>query len=164
MYERLDRGVCSVEWKLQFPQSQVRHEPFINLDHEALVIDIQPNDTRHSKPPRRFRFENAWLQLEGCVEVIRSTWNLPQSGYPMFQVCQKIKACRFALLNWSNSRTRPSKHQIDQVRAVVAEIESNCQENPRDIAAAINRQNARKSLNDLLAMEESYWKIGRAHV
>lgn len=37
-------------------------------------------------------------------------------------------------------------------------METMCQANPRDNTLATNRHNASKDLNDLLAMEESYWK------
>ena len=158
VYERLDHGVCSIEWRLNFPNSKIRHISFTNSDHEALLVDIQPRGPRNAKPPKRFRFENAWLQMEGCEDVIRLAWSTPQSGYPMFQVCQKIKACRVALLRWSNARTRPTKDRLDQLRQLVSATESNCQMNPMDATAIKDRQNARTSLNDFLAMEESYWK------
>jgi hypothetical protein len=41
---------------------------------------------------------------------------------------------------------------------VVTEMENMGQANPRDNTLATNRHNARKDFNDLLAMEESYWK------
>ena len=158
VYERLDRGVCSVEWRLQFPQARVRHVSFTNSDHEALALDFQIREPWTNKLPKRFYFENSWLQLEGCEEVIISAWKTPHLGYPMYQVCQKIKACRLALLTWSNSRAHPSRLRIDKARAVVNEMENMCQANPRDNILATNHHNARKDYNDLLAMEESYWK------
>uniref|UniRef100_A0A2N9FEJ6 Reverse transcriptase Ty1/copia-type domain-containing protein n=1 Tax=Fagus sylvatica TaxID=28930 RepID=A0A2N9FEJ6_FAGSY len=158
VYERLDRGVCSVEWRLKFPQARVRHVSFTNSDHEALALDFQIKEPRTNKLPKRFYFENTWLQLEGCEEVIISAWKTPHLGYPMYQVCQKIKACRLTLLTWSNSRAHPSRHRIDKARAVVNEMENLCQANPRDNILATNCHNAHKDYNDLLAMEESYWK------
>jgi hypothetical protein len=40
VYERLDRGVCSAAWNLLFPCTQVRHIPFANSDHDAILVMI----------------------------------------------------------------------------------------------------------------------------
>ena len=81
VYERLDRGVCSATWKTLFPFTQVRHIPFLNSDHDALVVVIKQTEERQVKRKTRFRFENNWLQADGCEKIVKEAWQLPQSGH-----------------------------------------------------------------------------------
>ena len=90
VYERLDRGVWIAEWKILFPFSQVRHVPFSNSDHNALVVAIKKSEPQVMRRPRMFRFENNWVQIDGCEKIIQDAWLLPQSGHLLFQVCQRI--------------------------------------------------------------------------
>ena len=109
VYERLDRGCCTTDWKILFPNAQIRHVPFSNSDHAALVLNLNLLLPRNNTPFKRFKFENVWLQMDSCEEVIQAAWTQPQSGHLMYQVCQRIKSCRMALLNWSKSMASPPK-------------------------------------------------------
>lgn len=51
---------------------------------------------------------------------------------------------------------QPTKNRISKLRFVVTRLETDCQSNPGDRELILNRNTARKELNDLLAMEESY--------
>ncbi len=109
------------------------------------------------RKPRQFRFENNWLQVNGCEKVVREAWQLPQQGYLLYQVCQRIKACRVALLKWSQAIKRPTQKRVAQLRTICNDLEKTCQTNPGDMEAIKDRYTAWKKLNDLLAQEESYW-------
>uniref|UniRef100_A0A2N9IPV8 Reverse transcriptase domain-containing protein n=1 Tax=Fagus sylvatica TaxID=28930 RepID=A0A2N9IPV8_FAGSY len=82
---QMDRMETEISGKLR-----VRHVSFTNSDHEALALDFQIKEPRTNKLPKRFYFENTWLQLEGCEEVIISAWKTPHLGYPMFQVLHQV--------------------------------------------------------------------------
>ncbi len=157
VYERLDRGVCTAEWKILFPFSQVRHVPFSNSDHDALIVAIKKSEPQVVRRPRMFRFENNWVHIDGCEKIVHDAWFLPQTGHLLFQVCQRIKACRMALLQWSHTIKRPTQKRVTQLRTICADLEQKCQNNPGDVVTIRNRSTARKNLNDLLAQEECYW-------
>ncbi|KAI5351559.1 PREDICTED: reverse mRNAase [Prunus dulcis] len=40
IWERLDRGPCSIDWRQTFPEAYVRHLPRINSDHCPLLISM----------------------------------------------------------------------------------------------------------------------------
>ncbi len=63
-----------------------------------------------------------------------------------------------ALLQWSSHISRPSKYRIAQVRFAYTDLEKICQENRNDMEAFQRRNQARKSLNEMLAQKESYWQ------
>ena len=108
VYVRLDRGLYNQEWLDLFPNSKLFHIPFGFSDHLALLTDIKgavPVIARGHKH-RYFRFEALWTRMPECEEVIRSSWDTPQWGTPMYCISQKIKAVRVALLHWGGGNVR----------------------------------------------------------
>jgi hypothetical protein len=126
VYERLDRGVCSADWKLLFPFAQVRHIPFTNSDHDAILVVIQKSVMSFERKPQQFPFENNWLQVDGCEKVVREAWQLPQQGYLLYQVCQRIKVCRVALIKWSQAVKRPTQKRVAQLQTICNDLEKTC--------------------------------------
>jgi hypothetical protein len=55
--ERLDRGISSINWRIQFQKAVKYHLGAINSDHCPLLLDTNPAD---KYTPRPFRFEAAW--------------------------------------------------------------------------------------------------------
>ena len=99
--ECLDRCLATADWLLQFPNSRVNHLHAIFSDHKPMWVELQ-SVGRVLRPRRnRFRFEEMWTTHQGCEDTIRKAWELRQSGTPMFQVAEKIKACREELKKWS---------------------------------------------------------------
>ncbi len=114
VFARLDRGVSTSEWRLLFPDACVRNLPFAFSDHHAVMVDFEARVERSPPKKHLFRFEAAWIKREGCEDVIREAWSLPQSGSRMFQLCQKIKSCRMAFLQWSKNDVHSLPHQIKE--------------------------------------------------
>ena len=81
-FARLDRGVSTSEWRLLFPDACVRNLPFAFSDHHAVMVDFEARVERSPPKKHLFRFEAAWITREGCEDVIREAWSLPQSGIP----------------------------------------------------------------------------------
>ena len=52
--ERLDRGICNVDWLSLFPKVGVRHLAAPNSDHNPNVLDTHLDLSKGTKP---FRFE-----------------------------------------------------------------------------------------------------------
>jgi hypothetical protein len=157
VYERLDRGLCSADWTVLFPNAKFHHLPFTNSDHDAILIRLNLRLAPSHRKPKLFRFENAWLQTEGLEDVIRVACNEPQSGYLMYQVTQRIKACRVALLQWSKAKSRPTAKQIEKMNNLIGDLERRCQEEPGERVLINRRAAAHRELNVLLAQNETYW-------
>ncbi|XP_031130716.1 uncharacterized protein LOC116032354 [Ipomoea triloba] len=71
---RLDRALSSVEWRLNFPNSVVKHLPIINSDHSPLLIDCTPRQQVNEE--RKFKFNMAWtthVDFQGCVQQAWAT-------------------------------------------------------------------------------------------
>jgi hypothetical protein len=125
VWERIDRGVGNEEWSRLFPNSQVRHLPFVFSDHAAIMIDFQGVSPSTSKRKRLFRFEHAWTKQEGCEEVISGAWSDSVVGTKMFQTSQKIKNCRLALLKWNREEGFHIPSVLKEKKARLLFLESN---------------------------------------
>ena len=65
----------------------------------ALVVKLHMLDGNSSFKKRRlFQFEAFWMRDPNCEDIIRSSWDTLQWGTLMFQLTQKIKAVKLALL------------------------------------------------------------------
>jgi hypothetical protein len=158
VFARLDRGVCTREWLHLFPSTKARIIPFVFSDHHAVIVDCLR--TTPSLPERKhhFRFEATWIKRDNCEEVIRSAWAHPQHGTKMFCLCQKIKAYRVALLQWSKQGIFSLPRTIKALKTNLCDIDTHIQENWQDQARLAERNEIRKELNHLISQEEIYWR------
>lgn len=53
--ERLDRGICNVEWRTKFFEAAIFHLPCLKSDHRPLLLSTKPNQ-EISRVQRPFRF------------------------------------------------------------------------------------------------------------
>ncbi|XP_019157985.1 PREDICTED: uncharacterized protein LOC109154706 [Ipomoea nil] len=72
--ERLDRAVATPSWLDIYETAVVRNLLTLESDHTAILLDVDTGAVRRAK--KRFRFESAWLQEEGCHRVVDQVWNL----------------------------------------------------------------------------------------
>lgn len=101
MEERLDRFLASSEWIFEFPQAIINHVAKQSSDHHLLVLVAKPQVSHHKK---RFYFDAKLLDREETYSAIDTAWSKPQTGYPMYQVCARIKECQVVLLKMRGSQ------------------------------------------------------------
>ncbi len=95
-----------------------------------------------------------WTTHQGCEDTIRKAWELRQSGTPMFQVAEKIKACREELKKWSFEH-------FGSIRATIATKTRLLQQEEELRPENQNVQLIQKmgvELADLHSKEEKMWK------
>ena len=85
---KLDRALVNPIWGTTFPGSEtVFHPPGVS-DHCPIAISISLELHIHKSP---FKFFNFWADHEEFEHAVASSWSTPIHGYPLFQVCQKLK-------------------------------------------------------------------------
>ena len=104
-----------------------------------------------------FRFKAFWMHDPNYEDIIRSSWDSLQWGTPMFQVTQKIKAVRVALLQWEGDNARGLIHSINTKRGLLTNLELECHSDPANQQLSHARNAIRLELNELLAQENTYW-------
>ncbi|KAL5789177.1 hypothetical protein ACOSQ2_004065 [Xanthoceras sorbifolium] len=100
IWVRLDRSLCSMEWRLLYPEGFVRHLPRMNSDHCPLLI--QPMSSQisngHHKP---FRFQAMWLKSNNFSNVVSNAW-----GYRNMEIGEKVGLLSKHLIQWNKNEFR----------------------------------------------------------
>ncbi|XP_015970877.1 uncharacterized protein LOC107494332 [Arachis duranensis] len=60
VFERLDRGLCNSDWRIQFPEAYVMCLTRTHSDHHPLLIKCNGDITVNRNRP--YRFETFWMQ------------------------------------------------------------------------------------------------------
>ena len=142
--ERLDRA--TVAWKEIYPETRVFHLQTSYSDHIPIVITTQNQTqwTRRRKVPRRF--EEKWASNPQCETVIQEAWRVAErNGSPMSKLFEKIKRCRFALVDWSRAAGVSSKTLLQEKQK---QLEDLCALNSVDHLDAI--KGLKVEINNLL--------------
>ncbi|GER37384.1 tryptophan--tRNA ligase, partial [Striga asiatica] len=112
--ERLDKIFVSYEWLTNFPNMEASNYYRSASDHNILFFDTDKEiDRRH----KRFSFSSQWASLEGVQDAVQEGWNVQVEGSYMFQVHQKVKSTRMALLAWHKPQHRNSERIISTTNA-----------------------------------------------
>ncbi|KAL5818956.1 hypothetical protein ACOSQ4_022798 [Xanthoceras sorbifolium] len=73
IWERLDRALCSPDWRLLYGEGFVKHLPRINSDHCPLLMSLTSRHIPEGKL-KPFRFEAMWLKHSNFNEVVSNNW------------------------------------------------------------------------------------------
>jgi len=69
--KRLDRALCTLEWRITFSEAEVQALPAIGSDHSPLILRLYPGKT---KTKRSFKMEVFWTEHEEYYELMQQTW------------------------------------------------------------------------------------------
>jgi hypothetical protein len=96
--ERLDRGICNVDWQALFPKAGVKHLTAANSDHCPIILDTS---MEMSKGVRPFRFEAMWTKDRSSLGVIENAWASEVEGYQKFKLPKKLVRTSKELIAWN---------------------------------------------------------------
>jgi hypothetical protein len=111
-WERLDKAVATANWLMLFPTAKVHYLEGRWSDHKPILVSTEPIRTPTKK---LFHFEEIWTSNVGCEQTIEAYWKTTKTGVPMYQVWDKIHACRKGLRLWSRHSFGNVKMQIKDV-------------------------------------------------
>nr|XP_027123998.1 uncharacterized protein LOC113740655 [Coffea arabica] len=143
--ERLNRGLCSIDWSLVFDKAKCKHVDTFASNHSMLMIDTR-------KRKRRFYFDKRWLKREGIQDVIRNAWEKDCEGSRMFRVKCKIRNCRIELLKWKNNSNCNAKKKIIQIKSQLEKLQSSTHYGTRKETVSLKEQ-----LKEAYKKKELYW-------
>ncbi|GKV34385.1 hypothetical protein SLEP1_g42760 [Rubroshorea leprosula] len=91
------------------------------------VSDHCPILLRHKHvdwEPKPFKFFDAWLQQEGCKELIKEVWGTTNiQGWAGFRLKEKLKLTKEALKRWSKTLLPDIDNKISKAIAEIAQID-----------------------------------------
>jgi exonuclease III len=153
--ERLDRALATSEWLTLFGFKEAIHIPTSKSDHLAIQVDFHKSAPQKPKRKSLFRFEEKWSYKPECEQVIATAWQTAQlTGSPMFQVTEKIKLCRQALMKWCGTTFGSVKKQLDQKKSEMEHLMSS------NLDGAHNQSiyRLKGEINELLLQDELHWR------
>ncbi|XP_073307184.1 uncharacterized protein [Primulina huaijiensis] len=155
IFERLDRFVGNMKWRLHFPVARVTSLEFYHSDHRPLCLQLYSDQLqdriRRANLHLSFRFEKGWLLEEGCREVIEHGWGSSDIGS---SILQRINSCKNDLLHWDSSRLRRIPKRLKSKRDHLNTIKTSTQWH--DNISQINMLEI--EIENLATQEEMYWR------
>lgn len=84
LWERLDRGLCNITWRLKFPEGFVRHLPRVKSDHCPILISLNSAQCPRSEF-KIFRFQAMW----SCIRTSKILFQ-PYGIILMVMLCARL--------------------------------------------------------------------------
>ena len=98
--ERLDKGICNVDWQALFPKAGVKHLIAANSDHCPIILNTSMEMRKGVRP---FRFEAIWTKDRSSLGVIENAWVSEVEGYQKFKLPKKLMRTSKELIAWNKS-------------------------------------------------------------
>ncbi|RYR68843.1 hypothetical protein Ahy_A03g015321 [Arachis hypogaea] len=78
LVERLDRGLCNLDWQLAFPEASFKHLPNFRSDHTTIFLQLstEASYNRHRRP---FCFVAAWISHPEFHRSVENSWKVQDS-------------------------------------------------------------------------------------
>lgn len=73
MSERLDRGLCDIDWRNLFPEACIKHLAYSQSDHCPILLQLAAGGGR-SLGERPFKFHTSWLLHRDFPNLMESAW------------------------------------------------------------------------------------------
>ena len=143
--EMLDRRVATDKWLELFPFACERHITATVSDHVPMLFQISDFQKPISNVRRSFKFENMWLEDEGCRHTIAASWKgVSVSNFT--ELVGIIERCGRRLVKWNKETYGNIGYQIKAKRLELEKMQSKVQKIEDNVAI----DNCRKQLMGLM--------------
>ncbi|KAM2256227.1 hypothetical protein TB2_046452 [Malus domestica] len=113
--EQLDRVLANIAWCNLFTNHFVTHLKPCKSDHVLLALVFLGGGHRNSHTQTLFHFEEMQIGHNDCADIMKQAGSTEVAGYPKYQVMEKIKFTRVALLKWHQDTFTCRPLAIDQI-------------------------------------------------
>ncbi|XP_056176591.1 uncharacterized protein LOC130140666 [Syzygium oleosum] len=115
--KRLDRAVCSMEWRVAFTEVEVYAFSAIGSDHSPLLISLSLG---HAKRRKEFKFEDFWLEEAEYGEIVRDAWLKAEDTNQNLLI--KLKRVSGELEVWSKSKFTNAHKRIKSLKKEIQKL------------------------------------------
>ncbi|XP_075499925.1 uncharacterized protein LOC142538495 [Primulina tabacum] len=145
---RLDREVCTINWRQMFPEATVIHLPIIQSDHAPLLVKL--NGHKNNKSKGHFRFQAAWLTHKDFQKVIEQEW---QNKLTLGNNVDKLAK---SLSKWNSSTFGNINKRKRKLIARIKGVQDCLNNQPRHRLLKLETK-LKKELDTVLEQEELMW-------
>ena len=121
IWERLDRAIGTQSWFSIFLATKVVTLECGTSDHKPIIIHPMGIPDRKNRP---WRFEQVWLEDEGCHEIAHLAWRSDGGTSLMDKVTGKIKRCQSSFKWWSKKSFGNVTRQLIEKKKMLKQAES----------------------------------------
>ncbi|XP_062021310.1 uncharacterized protein LOC133737845 [Rosa rugosa] len=149
--ERLDRGLCNISWRHEFPDAFVEHVARLKSDHCPIFLSLSRAQTP-SPTLKPFRFEAMWLNHSEFGDFVRQNWSMEE-----LSISNKLDLFTGAVKKWN---VEVFGNIFGKKRRLIARLagiqKALCQ---RKFPFLVNlEKELTKDYHELLSNEEVFWK------
>lgn len=148
--ERLDRVVSNADWRLLFPEAEVRHLPRLHSDHCPVILYCEPN-IHLSSANRPLRFQAMWLTATDFHAMIRQSWSHLHGYFD-----QKLDKMAELLKYWNKETFGNLFERKKELRARIGGVQRSLA-NSRSHQLEFLEVFLISEYNHLLKQEEIFW-------
>jgi hypothetical protein len=118
---RIDRVLVSIDWDLEHPDALLQALPSSLSNHVPLHVSISAS----LRPRRRFKFELAWMKLDGLDEAIKEAWTCDQRITDPFRRLDALfRNAADGLHAWGQRKTGNIKLQLAIANTVIFHLDA----------------------------------------
>lgn len=109
--KRLDRALCSMDWRISFPSAEVFALPAIGSDHSPILLNLFPQQFKRKK---EFKFEVFWVDDEEYEHIVLEAWK--SFGGETVPLSTRSKKVADELMGWSRRKFQNAEKQISVLK------------------------------------------------
>jgi hypothetical protein len=154
LLQRLDWFFISQEWSIVYPDSCARTLPRYISYHVSCLVSFKSKIPK----PKKFRFENFWLELDGFLNLFQSTWTgLPCLPDKAKNLTAKFKCVRKVLKDWQRSLPKIDK-MVQNIKLLIEFVDNMEEHQDLSIEEWNFRDILQQKVAGLLNIQKIYWK------
>nr|TKS17240.1 hypothetical protein D5086_0000020710 [Populus alba] len=138
-----------------WPATNAIFQPRSISDHSAIILSPQrPNQHRHNS----FKFLNIWADRGDFLNIVASSWQLPSTGNPMYQLTTKLSRLKAELRKLHYRVTSNLTDCVGQAKSAWDAAQLYLDEHPSSDEAKNTERTLATEYHHLCKAEESYFK------
>ncbi|KAL5864544.1 hypothetical protein ACOSQ3_002058 [Xanthoceras sorbifolium] len=124
--ERLDRGFCCMRWRALFQEAIVTHLDHEGSDHKPLLISNIFKPYGIGDRPRRwvsrFHFKEAWVNEDGCRDLIEKAWRSYESSKAISGLLGNVGVFASSWAAWNMVKKKDSGRNLKAWREELSSL------------------------------------------
>jgi hypothetical protein len=125
---RLDGALGDYKFMEVLADIEVRHVPFAESDHCAVVVKIQKRQRAGSRRRRRrrrvFRYENMWQRHDTYMDFVQQAWDPGPASANLNSVAGALASLQTSFSKWNKNVFGFVKRKIEQLKLELERVRS----------------------------------------
>ena len=121
VWVRLDRGVATSDWLIQFSEAMVYNLDAIASNHKPIRLTTSSVVVVKRRKRKQFRFESMWLLDEGCGGTVEAAWKETRAVSSLQGFTEKLAWCSSKLQHGNRNSFGGVRVELAKKQALLQE-------------------------------------------